>query len=46
MEVVSSAELADLVNAKNAGDTVTVQWRTADGQLREGQAVLQEAVVN
>lgn len=46
VEVVSSAELADLVNAKNAGDTVTVQWRTADGQLREGQAVLQEAVVN
>ncbi|MCT2088104.1 S1C family serine protease [Micrococcus terreus] len=45
-EVVSSKELADLVNDRNAGDTVTVEWRTSDGEPRQGQAVLQEAVVN
>ena len=45
-EVASAADLADRVNAKNAGDTVTVEWRDSAGDLRQGEAVLQEAIVN
>ena len=45
-EVASAADLADQVNAKNAGDTVTVEWRDSAGERRQGEAVLQEAIVN
>lgn len=45
-EVASAADLADRVNAKNAGDTVTVEWRDSAGERRQGEAVLQEAIVN
>lgn len=46
VEVSTAADLADRVNAMNAGDTVTVEWRDTEGERRQGQAVLQEAIVN
>lgn len=46
VDVSTAAELADLINAQNAGDTVFVEWRTAAGESRQGEATLQEAVVN
>lgn len=44
--VTTSKQLADLINDRNAGDSVTVEWRTESGQQRQGEAVLQEAIVN
>lgn len=38
--------MSRLVNDHNVGDRITVQWRTADGEVREAEAVLQPALVN
>lgn len=42
----SASRLSRMVNDRNVGERITVKWRTADGQVREEEAVLQEAVVN
>ena len=42
----SASRLSRMVNDRNVGETITVKWRTADGQVKEADAVLQEAVVN
>ncbi|QCU79333.1 PDZ domain-containing protein [Citricoccus sp. SGAir0253] len=44
--VSSAAELSDLVNDRNVGDVVSVDWTTEDGRERSGEVALQEAVVN
>lgn len=43
--VDSANELSDVVNDRNVGDVVSVEWTTADGQDRSGEVELQEAVV-
>lgn len=42
----SASRLSRMVNDRNVGERITVTWRTADGEVREEEAVLQEAVVN
>lgn len=42
----SASRLSRMVNDRNVGEKITVKWRTADGEVREEKAVLQEAVVN
>ncbi|MFF5021640.1 S1C family serine protease [Micrococcus luteus] len=41
-----ASRMSRLVNDHNVGDRITVQWRTADGEVREAEAVLQPALVN
>lgn len=42
----NASRMSRLVNDHNVGDRITVTWRTQDGEVREAEAVLQEAVVN
>ena len=42
----NASRMSRLVNDYNVGDRITVTWRTASGEVREAEAVLQEAVVN
>lgn len=42
----NASRMSRLVNDHNVGDRITVTWRTASGEVREAEAVLQEAVVN
>lgn len=42
----SASRLSRMVNDRNVGERITVKWITANGQVREEEAVLQEAVVN
>lgn len=42
----NASRMSRLVNDHNAGDQVTVSWRTADGAEREAVATLQEAKFN
>ena len=35
-----ASRMSRLVNDHNVGDRITVQWRTADGEVREAEAVL------
>ena len=43
--VTSANELAEIVNDHNVGDVIEVEWTTASGAERIGEATLQEAVV-
>lgn len=42
----NASRMSRLVNDNNVGDRITVTWRTQAGEVREAEAVLQEAVVN
>jgi S1-C subfamily serine protease len=43
--VTSATELSRIVNDHNVGDVIGVEWTTADGEDRSGEATLQAAVV-